>query len=94
VVDPSGHLVGVLSLRDLIVAPPDRRLAEIMTPQVISVPLDASQETVVDVMARYDFLALPVVDAENRLKGIITIDDVMDVALERGGWTRQVFTRR
>lgn len=94
VVDPEGHLVGVLSLRDLIVAPPDRRLVEIMTPQVISVPLDADQETVVDVMARYDFLALPVVDRDNRLKGIITIDDVMDVALERGGWKRHVFTRR
>ncbi|MEW6546560.1 MAG: CBS domain-containing protein [Bacillota bacterium] len=94
VVDPEGHLVGVLSLRDLIVASPDRRLVEIMTPQVISVPVDADQETVVDVMARYDFLALPVVDADNRLKGIITIDDVMDVALERGGWKRQVFTRR
>lgn len=94
VVDPEGHLVGVLSLRDLIVAPPDRRLVDIMTRQVISVPLEASQETVVDVMARYDFLALPVVDGANRLKGIITIDDVMDVALERGGWKRQVFTRR
>lgn len=94
VVDPEDRLVGVLSLRDLIVAPPEQRLVEIMTPHVISVPVDADQETVVDVMARYDFLAVPVVDAANRLKGIITIDDVMDVALERGGWKRHVFTGR
>ncbi|HHY94952.1 MAG TPA: CBS domain-containing protein [Firmicutes bacterium] len=93
VVDTEGRLVGVLSLRDLIVAAPTARLEQVMTGQVVSVPVEADQETVVDVMARYDFLALPVVDGENHLKGIITIDDVMDVALERGGWTRQIFQR-
>ncbi|HHY39034.1 MAG TPA: magnesium transporter [Clostridia bacterium] len=94
VVDSENHLVGVLSLRDLIVAPPDTRVKEIMTGPVISVRLEASQEEVVDVMARYDFLAIPVVDADNHLEGIITVDDVMDVALEKGGWKRQVRGRR
>lgn len=94
VVDSENRLVGVLSLRDLIVAPPDTRIKEIMTGPVISVRVEASQEEVVDVMARYDFLAIPVVDAENHLEGIITIDDVMDVALEKGGWKRQVRGRR
>lgn len=94
VVDTDGVLTGVLSLRDLIVAPPTTRIREIMTGPVISVPAEASEDEVVDVMAKYDFLAVPVVDGQNHLLGIITVDDVMDVAMERGGWTRQMRLRR
>lgn len=94
VVATDGVLTGVLSLRDLIVAQPDTRIREIMTGPVISVPAEASEDEVVDVMAKYDFLAVPVVDSQNHLLGIITVDDVMDVAMERGGWTRQMRLRR
>lgn len=94
VVDTDGVLTGVLSLRDLIVAPPTTRVRDIMTGPVISVPAEASEDEVVDVMAKYDFLAVPVVDGQNHLLGIITVDDVMDVAMERGGWTRQMRLRR
>ncbi|MDI3299190.1 MAG: CBS domain-containing protein [Bacillota bacterium] len=93
VVSEDGRLVGTLSLRDLIVAPPDRPLSAVMHRRVVSVPLEADEETVVDVMARYDFLALPVVDEQGRLQGIITYDDVMDVVLERGGWKRRLRAR-
>ncbi|MCL6521301.1 MAG: CBS domain-containing protein [Firmicutes bacterium] len=93
VVAEDGRLVGTLTLRDLIVAPPDRPLGAVMHRRVISVPLEADEERVVDVMAHYDFLALPVVDDEGRLQGIITYDDVMDVVLERGGWKRRLRAR-
>ncbi|MGE5561481.1 MAG: magnesium transporter [Chloroflexota bacterium] len=94
VVDARGVLTGVLSLRELIIAKPETLVREIMTGPAISVPVEASEDEVVDIMAKYDFLAVPVVDDDNRLRGIITIDDVMDVAMERGGWTRQMRLRR
>lgn len=94
VVDDQGHLAGVVSLRDLIVASPETGIVTIMTGPVISVTTDTHESQVVDLMSKYDFLALPVTDAENRLAGIITVDDVMDVAMERGGWTRQTRLRR
>jgi CBS domain-containing protein len=94
VVDEQERLRGVVSLRDLIVASPETRVSDIMTGPVISVATDADEEEVVDLMSKYDFLALPVTDAEDRLVGIITVDDVMDVAMERGGWLRQTRPRR
>jgi len=79
VVDGEGHLCGVLSLRQLIVADPQARLDSIMDPEVISVQLGVDQEECAHIMTRYDLLALPVVDTGNHLVGVITIDDVMDV---------------
>lgn len=93
--DRDGALIGVMSLRDLIVAKPSTPIRELMAGPVTSVHADASEDEVVDVMAKYDFLALPVVDDHNHLLGIITVDDVMDVVMERGGWMRQLrFGRR
>jgi len=79
VVDPDQRLLGVLSLRDLIVASPDARVGEIMDPEVVSVRTDIDQEEVARLMADYDFSVLPVVDDQGVLVGIVTVDDVLDV---------------
>jgi magnesium transporter len=82
VTDPERHLLGVLSLKDLVLADPETPVAEIMEKDVISVPVDMDQEDVASEMAKYDFLAMPVVDPQNRLVGIITHDDIIDVIEE------------
>jgi len=82
VVDQRGHLVGVLSMRDLILARPGRKLNEIMRANVASVPATMDQEEVARIMRRYGYLAMPVVDDRNRLVGLITVDDVVDVIEE------------
>lgn len=79
VVDRNHHLVGVLSLRDLLVAPKDTPVKEIMNSLVLSVPVDMDQEEVADLMGDYDLIAMPVVSHDERLVGIITVDDIMDV---------------
>jgi len=78
VVDSSEHLVGVLSLRDLIIAKPSTPIEEVMEPRVIHVHLDASIEDVAYTLSDYNLLALPVVDEENRLQGIVTVDDALE----------------
>lgn len=82
VVDRERRLVGVVSLRQLLVAPPDRLIGQIMNPDVISVTVGTDQEEVANLMKKHDFLALPVVDANQHLLGIITVDDVVDVIEE------------
>jgi magnesium transporter len=79
VVDDVGHLVGVLSLRRLIAAPPPTRIREVMERDVISVRTDTDQEQVAALVAKYGFLAVPVVDDTNKLVGVVTVDDVIDV---------------
>jgi magnesium transporter len=79
VVDRQGRLVGVLSMRDLILAPPDRRIRDIARRNVVSVPADTDQEEVAQLMRKYKYLAIPVTDSRNRLLGLITVDDVVDV---------------
>lgn len=82
VVDAQGRLVGVLSLRDLILADPDRAIDEITNDRVIVVRADEDQEAVARLFDKYGLLALPVVDGERRLLGVITLDDVLDVLEE------------
>jgi len=82
VVDEFRRLRGVVGLRQLIVADPSARLEDIMNPEVISVQVGADQEECARLMSRYDLLALPVVDADNVLLGIITVDDVVDVLVD------------
>ena len=82
VLDDDGRLVGVLSLRDLIVTDPSMRVAEIMNPDVIHVTTETDQEEVARIMADYDLTVLPVTDDAGRLVGIVTIDDVVDVLEE------------
>jgi magnesium transporter len=79
VTDGARKLTGILSLRDLVVAEPEARIGEVMTREVISVSTDTDQEEVARAIQRYDFLAMPVVDREQRLVGIVTVDDVIDV---------------
>lgn len=79
VVDDEGLLMGVSSLRQLVVVPPDTPLKELMTTDVFSVKTDTDQEEVAKIVARYDILAVPVVDENNRLMGIVTVDDVIDI---------------
>ncbi|POA05652.1 magnesium transporter [Staphylococcus caprae] len=78
-VNEAGQLVGVLSLRDLIVAENDSYIEDVMSERVISVNVADDQENVAQVMRDYDFIAVPVVDYQNHLLGIITIDDILDV---------------
>ncbi len=82
VVNDHGHLVGVCSLRQLVVSDPDTRLSDIMAAEVFSVDVNTDQEEVARLVARYNFLAIPVVDGSNRLVGIVTVDDVIDVIRE------------
>jgi magnesium transporter len=82
VVDQTGHLTGVASLRQLLLSKPDRPLAEIMTRSVIKVHVETDQEEVAELATRYNLLAVPVVDDDNRLVGIITVDDIIDVVHE------------
>ncbi|MDB5334038.1 MAG: mgtE [Phycisphaerales bacterium] len=82
VTDRRRHLIGVLSMRDLILAKPDRKLRQIMRTEVARVPATMDQEKVAQVMRRNGYLALPVVDDQNRLIGLVTVDDVVDVMEE------------
>jgi Mg2+ transporter MgtE len=81
VTDDDGKLVGVLSLRDLIVAPPDRVISEVMIREPVVVDVLADQDHVAEVVAHYNLLAVPVIDDEGRLAGIVTIDDAIDTVL-------------
>ncbi|MDX2021812.1 MAG: magnesium transporter [Deltaproteobacteria bacterium] len=81
-VDPNGTLVGVISLRQLLLAPASRKLSDLMEPDVVSVPVEMDQEEVAHVFQRYDLLALPVVDSTHKLLGIVTVDDVVHVLKE------------
>ncbi len=79
VTNASRQLVGIVSLRDLVIADLDLPLSAIMTRDVVSVHTDTDQEEVARTIQRYDLLALPVVDRENRLVGVVTVDDVIDI---------------
>jgi magnesium transporter len=79
VVDERRHLVGVVSLRRLLLVSPDTPLKRIMTTDVYSARVDLDQEEVARQVASYNLLAIPVVDSENKLVGVITVDDVIDV---------------
>jgi len=82
VVDTAGQLVGVLSLKDLIVANIDAHVEEVMIQRVVSVNVEEDQERVAQKMKDYDFIAMPVIDYQHHLVGIITIDDILDVVNE------------
>ncbi len=79
IVDGRGHLVGVTSLRRLLLVSPETPLKRIMTPDPVSVRVDMDQEEVARLVASYNLLAIPVVDEANKLVGVITVDDVIDV---------------
>jgi Mg/Co/Ni transporter MgtE len=88
VVDDAGCLRGILPLRNLIVAPPDARVADIMRRDVEFVRVDEPEEQVAQKLIRYDLLAIPVVDEENHLKGVVTVNDVLDLVAPRSWQNR------
>ena len=89
VTDQERHLTGILSLRDLVTANPEVRIGDVMTRDVVNVVTDTDQEEVARAIQRYDFLAVPVVDREKRLVGIVTVDDVIDVIEQEA--TRDIY---
>jgi len=82
VISDQRRLIGVVSLRELVVADPATLLADFMHPDVVAIPVGADQEECARIMLREDLLALPVVDADRTLVGVVTIDDVADVLVE------------
>ncbi len=80
--DDEGHLKGVVSLRQLVTAEPTTRMQDLMDPDVIKVQTDTDQEEVARIISKYDLLGVPVVDADNHLVGLVTVDDVIDVIHE------------
>jgi magnesium transporter len=91
VLDEDQRLLGVLSLRELFSCPKDRPVRQVMRQDVVSIPDRMDQEAVAQIFARSDLIALPVVDAEGRMKGIITIDDIVDVVNEEASEDIQKF---
>ncbi len=79
VVDSRNHLIGVCSLRQLLLVPPSNTVMSVMAHDVISVSAETDQEDVARLVEKYDFLAVPVTDDENKLLGIVTVDDVIDI---------------
>ncbi len=82
IVDEAHRLLGIVPLKRILLSPPGTRMSEVMETDLITVPVEADQEEVARIMERYDLVSLPVVDAEGRLMGRITIDDVVDVLRE------------
>jgi magnesium transporter len=82
VIDDGQHLLGVVSFRELFAAQPDRTVRDVMRRDVISVRDDMDQEEVSLFFAEHDLTAIPVVDADGRMKGIVTVDDIVDVVQE------------
>jgi len=81
-VDEANRLIGVLSLRDMALADPGRSLHDLVIRDAVSVPVDMDAEDVAHIFEKYDYIALPVVNDDNRLLGVITFDDVIDVIRE------------
>lgn len=79
VTDEKGHLLGRVSLRSLVLAPPDTKVKDLVDKHCLSVTPQTDREEAIRLCQKYDLLAVPVVDEENKLVGIVTIDDIMDV---------------
>ena len=82
VTDERNHLIGVVSLRQLILNDPQKKLSDIMVEDVVSIRPENDQEEVARLASRYNFVAVPVVDDENKLIGVVTVDDIIDVLRE------------
>ncbi|MBX9721504.1 MAG: magnesium transporter, partial [Candidatus Obscuribacterales bacterium] len=82
VLDPEQHLLGVTSLRTLFASEPQQLIKDIMRTSFVSATDQADQEQLSRLFARHDLMAIPIVDADNRMKGIVTIDDIVDVVEE------------
>ncbi len=79
VVDSEDRLLGAVSLKKLLTSPFTASLEEIMTKNIKTVEIDTSEKEIADIISKYDFIAIPVVDEEQRLKGVVTVDDIVDI---------------
>ncbi len=79
VLDSQQHLLGVMSLRELFTAAGDKRVEDVMGTDLVTVAEDTDQEVIGQLFSRHDLIAVPVLDAEGRMKGIVTVDDIVDV---------------
>ena len=84
VVDAENRLLGVVSLREVVVAEPERRLQDLMNRRLVTVAPEADREVVARLVSHYDYLAIPVVDAAGHILGIVPVDDVIDVLVSEG----------
>jgi magnesium transporter len=91
VLDAEQRLLGVVSFRDLLMAPPERTVRDVMHTDVVTVHEEMDQEAVSALFAEHDFLAVPVVDEAGRMKGIVTVDDIVDVVREEATEDLQKF---
>jgi magnesium transporter len=91
VLDAQQRLLGVVSFRDLLMAPPERTVREVMHTDIVTVHEELDQEAVSALFAEHDFLAMPVVDDAGRMKGIVTVDDIVDVVREEATEDLQKF---
>lgn len=82
VVDRNDVLIGVVPVREMLLNTADTLIDTIMVPEVITIPVTADQEELAEAVSRYDFVAMPVVDESNRLVGVVTVDDVLDILEE------------
>jgi Mg/Co/Ni transporter MgtE len=89
VIDDAEHLKGVFSLRDLIIAPGDQRVEDIMDENVVRVHVNTLQRDIAHTVAHYNLLAVPVVDDEDRLQGIVTVDDAIDAVIPTA-WKKRI----
>jgi Mg/Co/Ni transporter MgtE len=89
VISKDGQLTGVVSLRDILLADTDKKISEVMQTPVITADILENQEEVAQKIAKYNLLALPVVEDENKLRGIITVDDAIDIVLPVA-WKKRV----
>jgi CBS domain-containing protein len=85
ILDPEEHLLGVLSLRELIVAAPEKTLSELMDRRIVAVDIEEHKDRIADDFAKYGMLAMPVVDGDNRLKGVILFKNLLEVVLPKLG---------
>ncbi|MFN3800258.1 magnesium transporter [Belliella pelovolcani] len=92
VVDNKQHLLGRVSLKKIILASSDTKIADIYEPELISVPTHLDEEEVAEIMRRYDLESIPVVNAKNKLVGRITVDDILDVIREQSEEDMQAMT--
>ena len=83
VIDKKERLIGVASIKEILTAPPNAQIKDIMTTDVISIKENATKSEAIDIFQRYDLLVIPVVDEENELIGVIYIDDILDAITEK-----------
>src|SRR5262249_36048557 len=91
VLDPEVRLLGVVSFRDLFAADPKKTVAEVMETDVVRVTDEMDQETVSRIFAEHDLTVVPVVDRDGKMKGIVTVDDIVDVVQEEATEDGQMF---